>query len=116
MRGEVMSSVPFSGPELTSRVSVISDRPSEAISEAARKAGITSVRDIFDDYLVSSRGKVFYHVHWERVDGKYENLSGEPVNKLPAWASADKLLGGYHDPAATREQPRYDNPVEKHSR
>jgi hypothetical protein len=67
-----------------------------------------------------SGGKVYYHIHWERVDveeesklvRKYEKVSGEPTDKLPEWASSPTLLSGYRNKDGD-ELPRYKNPVDE---
>jgi hypothetical protein len=72
-----------------------------------KRSDFSEIRAIFDSYLVES-GKVYYHVHWERVgvnDGDddwtphYENVTGEEVKdrKLPKdlFNKNGKLRMGY---------------------
>ena len=105
--------------ELTDATSAILDQPGVVfILDDFKKSGGTTSRAIFDDFLVSDSGQVFYQVHWERVghlngDSEYENVGGDPISTLPGWASADELLSGYSDANATSAQPNYTNPVGK---
>lgn len=81
-------------------------------------------RSVFDSILVCC-GKPVYMVHWEHQwardsEGAYDeakcgffNIRGEPISKMPWWASSAMLLSGYRDEGLTQEQARYNNPVPK---
>jgi hypothetical protein len=72
----------------------------------------------FDAYLVDD-GKVYYHVHWERVNRKgdktYENISGEPTDRLPWYALGGSLPGGWQDYDVNKLEYvklfEFDNPI-----
>jgi len=102
--------------DLTDTVSATLDAPDVRISPADKALGVTEEIFYGDDFLVSDPGgQVYYHVHWERVgyaDGtsEYTNVGGEPISKLPAWASTPTLPQGY-DPDSLKPLQPYTNPV-----
>jgi hypothetical protein len=100
----------------------IFDRPTvDEITEGDLKAkDFSEIRVIADAFVVDD-GRVYYHVHWERVgyyDGerwtmKYENISGEPVKdgKLPArfFTKDGQLFGGYG--TYDRDAKKFEEPI-----
>jgi len=77
---------------------------------------ITKQTVVVDDFLVGDGGKVYYEVHWERVgyaDGtsEYLNVGGDPINKLPQWARARKLINGYANLEGKVPLIPFTNPV-----
>jgi hypothetical protein len=105
----------------------LNDRPTDKELSIFDRPELGDVADdiaeetaIADAFLVAD-GKVYYHVHWERVlspkgGGEYVNIKGEDLacKKLPQYLTKERLPGGFIPKSGT--DCDFPNPLKRVAR